>query len=166
MKQLLITLGISLICIVSYANNYCPNLGGTWAGTYQDPTHLFANGKYPIKLKLIYNNGQLLGYTETSKDQMAVGYGVIPHLLWANCKNSVISNLTLLPAGFSCGDAEKKYDLVKSKNQLTLTLHWENAMIDADLIASLHRVKDNDKLNGTFIQHAQNDFHKKIPTCH
>lgn len=169
MKTFFNVLLIVFLCslqTLTFAQNNCPRLSGTWTGFYQDPQHLFEPGQYPITLRLVYDDGNIYGYTEASNDIVAANFGTSPHLIWASCKDSTITDLVSIPQGASCGDPELQHSIVNQRKFLTIYLHWENAMIGTDLSAKLHRIQNQDPLNGKLIHYAQNDSIQTLHSCH
>jgi hypothetical protein len=159
----------------TFSEDLCGNISGAYSGFYQDPEHLFPLGNYPISLTLRYDNGELFGYSDPSKDQTAARIGSREFLLFSDCKDSQISNLYFFPEGAQCADpeaSELKDALVKQGKSLTLVLPYENAMIGTDLVAHLTRIHTPNPLNLQLIQYAENaqKLEKKWPqhlgSCH
>ena len=165
----------NLLAATAFPEDLCENIEGVYSGFYQDPEHLFPLGNYPISLTLRYDNGELLGYSDPSKDQTAARICSREFILFSDCKDSQISNLYFYPQGTQCADpetSELKDALVKQGKSLTLVLPYENAMIGTDLIAHLSRIHTPNSLNLQLIQYAENaqKLEKKWPqnfsSCH
>lgn len=119
--------------------NQCPLVTGFYVGHYIDTTGLFPSTNFPINLYLKYQNGMVYGYTLAANDSQGPNYGKKPYaLIWGKCQNNEIDNLYIVKnTKIPCGDPATTPSPLKPNTALTLHLNYENAMINADLTATL-----------------------------
>lgn len=149
-------------------NLSCKDLTGFWEGTYSDPQNLFIADNFPIKLYLLVEKSQVLGYTLPANDQKGAGFGSshYPTLIFGQCSNNMLTNLYVLPHQQKCGDPLQSQPLTFKNNILNLKLPWENAMTGTVFIATLTKVKALKSVNLEYLQNAQTRSQTKIQTCH
>lgn len=158
-----LTIGVSASV---FAKDFCSQINGLYQGYYQDLGNLFPHGQFPLALTIQYQNGKLYGYSRQSHDALGANFGSRRFLLSATCKNSRISNVTFIPQIQHCGALESNTDLVKSNKTLKLYLHYQNAMIDTELVANLKSTPSPSPINQKLIHYAQNLQYQKLKTCH
>jgi len=117
----------------------CLSVTGFYVGHYVDTTDLFPNKNFPINLYLKYQNGMVYGYTLPANDSKGPNYGKKPYaLMWGKCQNNEIDDLYIVKnTKAPCGDPATAPSPLKPNTALTLYLNYENAMINANLTATL-----------------------------
>ncbi|MDO8954786.1 MAG: hypothetical protein Q7V63_08050 [Gammaproteobacteria bacterium] len=153
---------------LSNATDYCSQLSGSWEGTYKDPTGLFVNQAFPLRLALQASNGNFYGYTMKSSDNNGAKFGAQPWLIFGTCSNNMITRLYVINPNNTpaCGDpAEKMSPLIESKI-LFLYIPWENAMTGTTFHGSLHKNSTTFEVNQGLIDAARQLSKTQITTCH
>lgn len=150
MKKLFIPLTIlSVVMQAVYAdginlNKYyvakCEDYSGTWEGVVTDPTDLFANGgPWPVTVVLSVKGNEIMG--QSSAFSYAGKQGKFDsRMIRARCSNGQLSDIFWGKLD-ACGSLSQTGTLV-SKNMLVMQLNYENAMINADMLAFLQRKSD------------------------
>ncbi len=158
------------------ADGICNTIKGFYTGTYIDTTGLFPSHAFPINAYLNFQNGMIYGYTLSSNDQTGPAYGQAPYaLIWATCQNNQISNLYIIKNTVTpCGDPAPGPMPLTSNGPLNVNFNYENAMINANLKATLNQ--DNSEfanssaftqaVNNTLLQAAMTMAQAGIQTCH
>ncbi len=145
---------------------YCPLLTGIWAGHYTDPTGLFPNQPFSIRLLLVYEHGHVIGYTLPSDDRLGERYGSTSHIFTAVCQNNTLSQITVIQP-YHCGNATPTPAVLSSVNKLIFHMHWENAMTGTDFAVTLQRTpKLMTQINQLKLNAARYTIHHPPQTCH
>ncbi len=164
----IITLTISTSLFAG--NTLCTNLTGTWNGTYNDPTHLFNSGNFPISLQLKYEKNRVYGYTLPVNDSNAGNFGINKgaYFFIATCKNNTLSQVYFIKnQNPSCGDPAQQILPLTNKTTLTkLILPYENAMTGANLSADLIKQTSNTPIDKDTLSQVKATAHGTITTCH
>lgn len=171
MKKLLLGI-ITLLMSTSLfaANDFCKDLSGTWSGTYNDPTQLFAAGNFPIALQLEYSKGRVYGYTLPANDSAGGRFGANTgeYLLFGQCTHNKLSQLYFIKnTPQVCGDQSKQTLTLQSQTLISgLILPYENAMTSADLNASLTKQTQASTIDTLLLAQVRTISNGTITTCH
>lgn len=171
MKKTLLILAMALISHSSFAaNNLCQNLSGTWSGTYNDPTHLFPSGNFPISLELRYQNQMIYGYILPANDSKGGSFGASTgnYFFIAKCSHNTLNNIYFVKNQSAvCGDPATTTVALTQKHIINnLILPYENAMINANLRANLTQQPTASTMDTNLLSQIKTLAHGNIQTCH
>ncbi len=152
----------------------CTFINGFYSGTYQDTSGLFPTQPFPLNMYLVYQNGMIYGYTLKADDGSGAGYGQKPYaLIWGECQNNQISNLYVIKnTQTPCGDPASGPMPLTASNIYHLQINYENAMINANLAATLtpngpsYSLPEDAMANQPLIHQAIVMSQSGIKTCH
>ncbi len=152
----------------SQPQNLCSSLHGLYTGTYRDTTGLFIDKPFPITTYLSYEKGHIYGYTLPAKDADGPAYGQKPYaLIFGICENNTLSNVYVLKnTSHPCGDPAPGPMPLSQTGPLTLTINYENAMINATLLATLLPSKAPFTVDIKRLQVAVSQAKLPAQTCH
>lgn len=152
----------------SPAQNLCSHIHGLYTGTYHDTTGLFIDKPFPMKAYLSYENEKIYGYTLSAKDADGPAYGQKPYaLIFGTCSNNALSHVYVLKnIPQKCGDPATGPMPLSQNGPLQLTMNYENAMINATLVATLSPSKAVFSVDIKMLQKAIAESKQPVQTCH